>query len=86
MRIGLKFCGGCNPRHDRGEFANRIRLAFDTVHEIENAVEGEMYDYLLLIGGCTNCCANYAVYRIKERVLSITHERDFENVVYYLDH
>lgn len=86
MMVGMKYCGGCNPRHDRGDFAARVRETFDAVHQIELAEEGKEYDYLLLIGGCANCCASYAPYRVRKRIITVASEPDFENVVYHLDH
>lgn len=78
MRIGIKFCGGCNPRHDRGEMAGRLRRLLETIHRLEAARPGEDYDYLLLIGGCANCCADAAPYRVRIRILRIAGEQDFQ--------
>ena len=58
MKIGVRFCGGCNPRFDRGEALEKIRISKPD-DEFLHAVEGEEYDMLLVIGGCTNCCATF---------------------------
>jgi len=58
MKIGVRFCGGCNPRYDRGEALDIIRKSKPN-DEFVHAVEGEEYDMLLVIGGCTNCCASF---------------------------
>lgn len=60
MKCGVRFCGGCNPRYDRGEALKEIedRLK-DSDIEFKITTEDEQYDDLLIIGGCTNCCAGY---------------------------
>jgi hypothetical protein len=68
-RVGVKFCGGCNPRYDRRAAYGRIRdevaaSAAEGGFEIsfEPAREGVPYDSLLVIGGCANRCASVSVY------------------------
>ena len=77
MKCGVKFCGGCNPRFERGavfrDFQNEI-----TDIEFSHAVEGEVYDILLVIGGCTACCASYDQYDVKGRVYKIWEEARIE--------
>lgn len=65
MKCGVRFCGGCNPRYDR-------RLAFDKLKEMlpdvefQYAQESELYDKLLVICGCTSCCASYDMYSVRD--------------------
>ena len=58
MKIGVRFCGGCNPRYDRGAFYNEIIECYPD-HDFEIAKEGVSYDHLVVIGGCSSCCAEY---------------------------
>ena len=58
MEIGVRFCGGCNPRYDRGAALEIIKNARPQDRFLI-AEEGKEYDMLLIIGGCTNCCASY---------------------------
>jgi hypothetical protein len=71
-RVGVKYCGGCNPAYDR-------HAAFETIREgvrasaaasgaeatFEKAEEGVIYDALLVICGCANRCASTAQYQSK---------------------
>ena len=60
MKCGVRFCGGCNPRYDRGEALNQIKDRLkDSDIEFKITTEDEQYDDLLIIGGCTNCCSGY---------------------------
>ncbi|MDD2215509.1 MAG: hypothetical protein PHR60_03155 [Eubacteriales bacterium] len=65
MNCGVKFCGGCNPRYQRGDAFKYIKEHFKDQIQFEYAKEGVIYDLLLIIGGCTNCCASYNQYQVK---------------------
>ena len=51
----VKFCGGCNPRYDRGAAYQRIRSELDQAVSFSLPVEGQHYDILLILRGCTGC-------------------------------
>jgi hypothetical protein len=58
-RIGLKYCGGCNPRHDRVAAAAQIKQRLEgrvefVPHDDEDA-EG-----ILIIAGCPTVCVDRA--------------------------
>ena len=79
-KIGVKFCGGCNPRYDRGEALEAIREACADIATFETASEGTEYDVLLIIRGCTQCQYIY------ENILSVRRlicesPSDVENVI-----
>jgi len=59
MIIGVKFCGGCNPGYDRKDLLNRI-MKKNAGHRFEYAHEETIYDILLVICGCSRCCADYS--------------------------
>ncbi|MGN0658284.1 MAG: hypothetical protein ACI4LA_01625 [Emergencia sp.] len=69
MKIGVRFCGGCNPRYDRGAYYRKTVRNFPQ-HSFSVAEEGPLYDVLLVIGGCTSCCASYEQFRY-ERLIRI---------------
>ena len=71
MLVGVKFCGGCNPRYDRGKALETIKAAMLEEAEFVIAEEGAEYDQLLVIGGCTNCCASFSQYKTKQDVTKI---------------
>ena len=65
MKVGIKYCGGCNPRFDRAASV-RTLCARHPDWEWEYAQEGVLYDLLLVVGGCASCCARYDQYQYKE--------------------
>ena len=77
-RIGVRFCGGCNPRYDRGAAYRRIAAAVEAAAAdriaLEHAVEGTVYDGLLIIGGCQACCAGYDQFTYQGPVLKMYEE------------
>lgn len=81
MLIGVKFCGGCNPRYDRGKAFEAIKQRLEGEAAFEFAEEGKEYDHLLVIGGCTNCCASYCQYKAKNDTILIWDENHIEKTV-----
>lgn len=59
VKVGVKFCGGCNPRFDRSSLLAQIKERYKGVALFEPAREEESYDRLLVISGCPRACAGY---------------------------
>ena len=54
-RVRMKYCGGCNPVHDRERYAAAIRLAAGTrIHWVLSDTE-DVAD-ILIINGCQRAC------------------------------
>ena len=56
MTVGIKYCGGCNPRYDRAAAVRRLHAALPGAAFV-NAVPGQRYDALLVVCGCSARCA-----------------------------
>ncbi|SDZ90510.1 3-hydroxyacyl-[acyl-carrier-protein] dehydratase [Eubacterium aggregans] len=54
--VGIRYCGGCNPRYDRVALVQRLRKKLPQVTFVP-AEEGRSYDALLLCQGCPAQCA-----------------------------
>lgn len=70
MKCGVKFCGGCNPRFERGEVYRDIKQTIQNI-DFSYASEDEVYDILLVIGGCSSCCASYHQYKVNGDVYKL---------------
>lgn len=54
-RVGLKYCGGCNPVYDREAYVARIRsVAMDLIEWVSYDEGG--FTTLLLVNGCERSC------------------------------
>ncbi|HWR06608.1 hypothetical protein [Sporomusa sp.] len=55
-RIGIVFCGGCNPRIDRGKIAAGVRAVLETAGYMVE-INSVAVDYVIYLSGCTASCA-----------------------------
>lgn len=84
LKAAIKFCGGCNPRYDRGQAYNKIRQLFQDKIEFFLPQDGEKYDILLVISGCTACNYQYEEIDATHRVYLALAEQ-FDDTVKKLD-
>ena len=57
MKIGIKYCGGCNPRYDRSHEVEKLKKKFPQ-HMFTYDVENTVCDICLLVCGCMTACAD----------------------------
>lgn len=80
MDIGIKYCGGCNPRYDRKRFAELLKRRFG--HSFETADAENEYDVLVVLCGCSSSCAGFSQYKVKSgQVVIVRSEADFDDAV-----
>ena len=83
-KVGVRYCGGCNPRYDRGGVFQKIRDRLQDI-DFEVAQEGVEYDALLVIGGCTSCCASYHQFIYRKGVAKIWDPSALEDTIRKLE-
>ena len=71
LRCTVKFCGGCNPRYDRGEAYQTVRSSLSGTAEFSYPEDGARYDVLLIIRGCTGCPYLHEEIDANERILCV---------------
>jgi len=57
LKIGLKYCGGCNPNYDRGSMAEKIRRELNDLANFVTIID-DTVDRVLSIQGCDVSCAD----------------------------
>ena len=57
LRVGIKYCGGCNPEYDRVAIVDHIKQSLRDKIEIVRP-EGEGIDVILSVNGCSTACAD----------------------------
>jgi len=81
-KIGIKYCGGCNPSYERVEIVHRAQSQFNHpfhfVHHDEPDIE-----VLLLLSGCQRACAEQDLNRAVPHY-SVTGENGFEALMGWL--
>lgn len=78
MKVGVKFCGGCNPRYDRRSVLNRL-LEDCPALCWSYAKPEEAYDVLLVLCGCPSRCADVSAFHA-ETVLTVAEPADYGNL------
>jgi len=82
-KIGVKYCGGCNPTYERVEIIRKIRSKLEDqilfLRYDEPGVDG-----LVLMSGCHRACANQDVNPTGIPHGSAIGENDFENLMDWL--
>ncbi len=56
MKIGIKYCGGCNSRYDRTKEVAKLTARFPE-HTFTYCTDKEFVDMCLLVCGCMTACA-----------------------------
>ena len=56
QRIGVRYCGGCNPRYDRVAVVNKLASLLPQA-ELVPAQAGAAYAGALVVCGCPSRCA-----------------------------
>lgn len=79
MKIGVKYCGGCNVKYDRKHFIESIKKQFP--FNYCNAKPNIEYDILLVLCGCFSCCADYKQLKYKYKRVVVKEESDYMEVV-----
>jgi hypothetical protein len=79
MKCGVKFCGGCNPRYQRGDAYRAIKADFPQI-DFSYAEEDVPYDQLLVIGGCPACCASFEQYTVNDEVFKMWSEDHMDDI------
>lgn len=69
LRCTVKFCGGCNPLYDRGDAYKAIVAALADCAVFSYPADGERYDVLLIVRGCTGCPYLYEDIQARHRFI-----------------
>lgn len=81
-RIGVKYCGGCNPFYERVEIVWRIQSQLNDPFLFFRHDEPDI-DVMVLLSGCQRACAAQDLNRTVPHY-SVTGENDFEALMGWL--
>ena len=84
MVIGIKYCGGCNPRYQREALVKKLKARFPS-HTYVTLREQKKCDIWLLVCGCPAACVSEeGLIAVKQRFL-LTSMKEFVSVEDYLE-
>jgi 3-hydroxyacyl-[acyl-carrier-protein] dehydratase len=77
LKIGVKYCGGCNPAYDRIKAVETIRRSISE-HEFVPFSEECVYGAVLVVCGCSARCAHADT---QAKKIIIASEREIKQTV-----
>lgn len=76
--VGIRYCGGCNPRYDRVALAGELARALPGA-DFPPAEAGQPYDAAVVVCGCATRCAGVRELAVPpERLLYVTAQEELE--------
>ncbi len=79
-RVGIKYCGGCNPSYERVEWVERMKDQLGERFLFLPSRESNP-DLLIFVNGCLRACALVESELKTVPYFSVTHEGDFEHLI-----
>lgn len=83
MKVGIKYCGGCNSRFDRVALVDKIKSHYKQF-DYNYAREDEEYDFILAINGCHVACAGLKDLKAKQGFI-IIRDADLDKIKIKID-
>lgn len=65
LKVGIKYCGGCNPGYDRVALADFVQKSLQGRAEFV-PLDNAAIDLVLAIEGCRTCCADLSSFEGKQ--------------------
>ncbi|WP_333887011.1 hypothetical protein [Clostridium sp.] len=78
MNVGIKYCGGCNPKYDRKQFLYDLQQEFK--YNFETASLDKTYDIVIVLCGCTSCCVAHSKLKFNLEKILVKSQGDFSVV------
>ena len=79
MKIGLKYCGGCNPVYDRTAAVEDLKSSLTDLNISFTPYRGDdTYDACLLVRGCIRNCVSDQKFSNCRRLFTAVCREDFD--------
>ena len=79
IKVGVKFCGGCNPYYDRVALVKRIESRLRGKVAFVSTANDDV-DLVLAVEGCNTACADLSSFAGKDRRV-ITQSEDADEFI-----
>lgn len=84
LKIGIKYCGGCNSRYDRVKAVETIKCRYANFN-FQTALPNSIYDIVLVICGCHTVCADHHTLQARIKKFLLYQERDYMELYQFMD-
>lgn len=85
IRIGLKYCGGCNPNYERGDIVARAKAEYPGVC-FAPYDPNEAYALVLVVCGCKEECFSFHCQNSKNGSIFIHTPEDYRFFSEFMTH
>ncbi len=82
-KIGIKYCGGCNPKYERVEMIQQVQSLVGDRYLFLRHDQHDL-DGLIAVNGCLRACAVKGLNQREVLYHSITEKSDFNNLLEWL--
>jgi hypothetical protein len=82
-RIGVKYCGGCNPTYERVEMIEKVRFRLGDQFFFCQVGDEEI-EASVLVSGCPRACADQGLNPEKNICYSMTGEGGYDALIDWL--
>jgi hypothetical protein len=80
LKVGIKYCGGCNPYYDRVALVKRIESRLKGKAEFVSP-QNEPFDFILAVEGCKTACTDLSSFDGK-KIRIITRSEDADDFIH----
>jgi 4-hydroxybutyrate CoA-transferase len=84
LKVGIKYCGGCNPSYERVEMVQQVQSVLKD-RFIFSVNDQQDSDIMLLVCGCPRACADKNSNDLNVPSRSIIGEGDFKSLIDWLE-
>jgi hypothetical protein len=83
-KIGIKYCGGCNPFYERVEMIQRLQSLLEDrfIFAVDDLQDSHV---VVLVSGCPRACADKNSNRPEVPSRSLIGESDFKSLVDWME-
>ena len=78
MKIGIKYCGGCNPRYQREAEVEKLKKKLPDCNFTYDS--SEVCNVWIAVHGCPSACAHKEMLKAKDGILEAVKARDFVQI------
>lgn len=79
LKVGIKYCGGCNPFYDRVALVKQIERRLKGKVTFVSAADDNV-DLLLAVEGCNTACADLSLFN-ENKIRIITQIEDADDFI-----